>query len=74
MEMQKKRKTPEKTRPEEKVLPMYSVAVRYRDGNNELMRVKNALDIDDARKVVMDSLVNVHLVLIAELKVPPGRG
>ena len=72
MEMQKKRKPAAKNMLPEKSLPMYSVAVRYGDGNNELIRVKNALDIDDARKVVMDALVNVHLVLIAELKVPAG--
>jgi hypothetical protein len=49
---------------------MFTAAIRYRDGTNELLRIKNALDIDDARKVAMDALMNVHLVLIAELKRP----
>ena len=34
------------------------------------MRIKNALDIEDARKVAMGVLMDVHLLLIAELKVP----
>ena len=51
-------------------LPLFTAAVRYRDGSNELMRIKNALDIEDARKVAMGVLMNVHLLLIAELKVP----
>ena len=74
MEMQKKRKMPGKAKIEDASLPMFTAAVRYRDGNNELIRVRNAHDIEDARKVVMDALVNVHLVLIAELKMPAVAG
>jgi hypothetical protein len=54
-------------------LPLYTAAIRYRDGTNELLRIKNALDIDDARKVAMEALMNVHLVLIAELKRPLAK-
>jgi hypothetical protein len=50
--------------------PLFTAAVRYRDGRNELLRIKNALNIDDAREVAMGVLMNVHLLLIAELKVP----
>ena len=54
-------------------LPLFSAAVRYRDGTNELLRIKNALDIEDARKVAMDALMNVQLLLIAELKQPLAK-
>ena len=54
-------------------LPLFTAAVRYRDGRNELMRIKNALDIEDARKVAMGVLMDVHLLLIAELKVPVAK-
>ena len=53
--------------------PLFTAAIRYHDGRNELLRIKNALDIEDARKVAMDALMNVHLILIAELKVPAGK-
>ena len=49
----------------------YTAAVRYRDGSSELFRVKNADDIQDARKIVMDTLVNVHSLLIAQRRDEP---
>jgi hypothetical protein len=48
-------------------LPIFTAAIRYQDGGNELLRIKNALDIDDARKVAMGALMNVHVLLIAVL-------
>jgi len=71
--MSGKRMARPKNEPAPGLLPLFTAAIRYRDGRNDLMRVKNALNMDDARKVVMDALLDVHLVLIAELKLPPGK-
>lgn len=63
-----KAKTPrasQRTAPQR--LPMFTAAIRYRDGGNELLRITNALDIDDARKVAMGALMNVQVLLIAVL-------
>jgi hypothetical protein len=71
--MNRKRKVQPKKELAPVFRPLFTAAIRYRDGRNELMRIKNALDIDDARKVAMDALMDVHLILIAELKVPAGK-
>lgn len=71
--MNRKRIARPKSEPAPGFPPLFSAAIRYRDGRQELMRVKNALNMDDARKVVMDALMDVHLVLIAELKLPAGK-
>ena len=44
----------------------FTAAVRYRDGRSELVRVKNADDLDDARRLVMDSLFDVHVLVLTE--------
>ena len=46
--------------------PEFTAAVRYLDGRRELFRVRKADDIADARQVVLDALVDVHSVVIAE--------
>ena len=71
--MNRKRKAQPQKAPVSDFRPLFTAAIRYRDGRNELLRIKNALDIEDARKVAMDSLMDVHLILIAELKVPAGK-
>ena len=43
----------------------FTVAVRYRDGRRELFRVRNAVDQDDARAVVLAELGEVVALLIA---------
>ncbi|MDD2884376.1 MAG: hypothetical protein PHT48_04930 [Dechloromonas sp.] len=47
--------------------PIYTAAVRYRDGTYELIRVKYANDLEDARAVLFDQLMNVQTVVIAAL-------
>ena len=42
----------------------FTAAVRYRDGRRELIRVRNALDYDDARAVVLAELGEVAALLI----------
>ncbi len=71
--MNRKSKAQPRKVPVADLRPLFTAAIRYRDGRNELLRIKNALDIEDARKVAMDSLMDVHLILIAELKVPAGK-
>lgn len=66
--MMKKKTVRPKVEPVLTRKPLFTAAVRYRDGRNELLHIKNAVDIDDARKVVMDALMDVQLVLLSELK------
>lgn len=61
-----KAKAPRASKPSaSRSLPIFTAAIRYLDGGNELLRIKNALDIDDARKVVMGALMNVQVLLIS---------
>lgn len=46
--------------------PLFIAAVRYGDGGSELFRIEHANDLDDARQVLMDTLMNVRIALIAE--------
>lgn len=43
----------------------FTAAVRYPDGRRELFRVRNAVDVDDARAVVLAELGQVAALLIA---------
>ena len=43
----------------------FTAAVRYLDGRNELFRVRNALDLDDARAVVLAELGEIATLLIS---------
>ena len=43
----------------------FTVAVRYHDGRRELFHVRNAVDQDDARAVVLAELGEVAALLIA---------
>lgn len=52
---------------------IFMAAVRYPDGRRELVRVKNADDLDDAREVVRDHLGDVH-VLITECDASGDEG
>ena len=45
--------------------PEFTAAVRYRNGRQELFRVRNAVDIMDARAVVLAELDNVQSIMIA---------
>ena len=45
--------------------PEFTAAVRYRSGRQELFRVRNADNMQDARAVVLDELDNVQSVMIA---------
>jgi hypothetical protein len=43
----------------------YVAAVRYHDGTRDLVRVRNADDMADARAMVLDELEGVRAVVIA---------
>ncbi|MBK7900264.1 MAG: hypothetical protein KA603_03345 [Azonexus sp.] len=43
----------------------YIAAVRYHDGTRDLVRVRNADDMADARAMVLDELDGVRAVVIA---------
>ena len=45
--------------------PEYTAAVRYLDGHSEIIRVRNADGIADAREVVLGELDDVFSILIA---------
>jgi len=45
--------------------PEYTAAVRYRDGSRELVRVRNADDMADARALIFAELDDVSSVVIA---------
>ena len=44
----------------------YLAAVRYRDGSSELVRIRRAEGIDDARQVALDTLMNIATLVLAE--------
>lgn len=46
--------------------PCFIAAVRYRNGDSELFRVKWADDIDDARSVLLGAVANIRTILITE--------
>lgn len=43
----------------------YLAAVRFQDGEHHLYAVSNAVDAEDARRMVLDELENVASVMIA---------
>jgi hypothetical protein len=45
--------------------PEFTAAVRYRNGGRELFRVCNAVDMKDARAVVLAELDDVQSIMIA---------
>jgi hypothetical protein len=45
--------------------PIYMAAVRYRDGSSELIRVKDADSLADARAMIKNQIMNVHSMVIA---------
>ena len=45
--------------------PEFTAAVRYRNGGRELFRIRNAVDMKDARAVVLAELDNVQSIMIA---------
>lgn len=57
---------PTRPAPKPSPRPEFTAAVRYLDGRRELFRVRKADDLADARQVVLDALVDVHSVVIAE--------
>lgn len=55
----KKRATPAAVR-------NFTAAVRYGDGRSELLRVRNAGDLDAARRLVLDNVLDVRTLVLAE--------
>ncbi len=55
--------TTSKRRPERR--PEFVAAVRYANGKRDLFHVRNAVDIADARQVVLGELLDVRTVVIA---------
>ena len=51
--------------PARTIRPEFTAAVRYRNGRRELFRVRNAVDMKDARAVVLAELDNVQSIMIA---------
>ena len=47
------------------IRPEFTAAVRYRNGRRELFRVRHAVDMKDARAVVLAELDNVQSIMIA---------
>lgn len=45
--------------------PEFIAAVRFHDGRRELFAVKNALDLADARALVLSELLDATAVVIA---------
>lgn len=45
--------------------PEFTAAVRYRNGRRELFRVRNAIDMKDARAVVLAELEDIQSIMIA---------
>ena len=45
----------------------YLAAVRYLDGRREIIEVRNADDLADARIMVLEELGPVHCLLLSEL-------
>jgi len=45
--------------------PEFIAAVRYPDGRRELFAVKNALNVSDARELVLSELLDITAVVIA---------
>lgn len=64
MEGQRKAATSSKV-PKRRVRQEFIAAVRYADGRSELVRVRNADDISDARSLVLAELVDVSSVVVA---------
>lgn len=45
----------------------YQAAVRYLDGRHELIEVRNACDLADARAMVLEELGPLRCLLLSEL-------
>ncbi len=65
MQGQTKSAASSKSSPRRRQRPEFIAAVRYHDGRRELVRVRNADDISDARSLVLAELVDVSSVVIA---------
>ena len=65
--MQGQRKAAASSKPRRRRVqrPEFIAAVRYHDGRSELVRVRNADDIADARSLVLAELLDVSSVVIA---------
>jgi hypothetical protein len=53
----------------------YLAAVRFRNGEKDLFRVRHALDVDEARRMVLDELNGVLAIVITRCRDschPPG--
>lgn len=64
-ERQRKSATAAKPRQRRAARPEFIAAVRYPDGRSELVRVRNADDIADARALVLSEMVDASAVVIA---------
>lgn len=65
MQRQRKSAASDKARQRRAQRPEFIAAVRYHDGSSELVRVRNADDIADARSLVLAELLDVSSVVIA---------
>ena len=65
MQRQRKSAASDKARQRRSPRPEFIAAVRYHDGRSELVRVRNADDIADARSLVLAELMDVSSVVIA---------
>lgn len=56
-----------KARPDRRAKPRpeYIAAVRYLDGRRELFRVKDAVDVAEAREMVLAELIDVSAVVVS---------
>lgn len=56
-----------KARPERRSSrrPEYIAAVRYNDGRRELFKVKDAVDVAEARQMVLAELLDVSAVVVS---------
>jgi hypothetical protein len=56
-----------KARPDRRVKPRpeYIAAVRYQDGRRELFKVKDAVDMAEAREMVLAELLDVTAVVVS---------
>lgn len=45
--------------------PEYTAAVRYHDGSSELIRIKDADNLADARAMIKEHILNVRTTVIA---------